>query len=119
MGLLHTPSSKDFKYITTIHFCTFNYINKYFKYLTFILKAYIYRERERERETNNGRHTVKEFQVLLFNTNNSIQHYSFIGTELNGSKYCYASLNIQLNITDNQNSSISNNSIQHKLLVCT
>ena len=40
--------------------------------------------------------TVKEFQVLLFNTNNSI-HYSFIRTQLNRSQYCYVSLTIQLN----------------------
>ena len=45
------------------------------------------------------RHTVKEFQVLLFNTNNSIQHDSFVCTHLNGSKNRYASLTIQLNIT--------------------
>ena len=42
--------------------------------------------------------TVKEFQVLLFNTNNSIQHHSFICTQLKGSKYCYVSLTIQLSI---------------------
>ena len=46
---------------------------------------------------NSNRHTVKEFQVLLINTDNSIQHYSFISTQLNGSKYCYVSLTIQLN----------------------
>ena len=34
--------------------------------------------------------TVKSFQVLLFNTNYSIQHYSFVCTQLNSSKYCYA-----------------------------
>ena len=33
------------------------------------------------------RPTVKEFQVLLFNTNNSIQRYSFVCSQLNGSKY--------------------------------
>ena len=32
-------------------------------------------------------HTVKLFQVLLSNTNNSIQHYSFVCTQLNGFKY--------------------------------
>ena len=26
---------------------------------------------------------------MLFNTNYSTQHYSFIGTQSNGSKYCY------------------------------
>ena len=41
------------------------------------------------------RHTAKEFQILLFPTNNSIQHYSLICTQLNGSKYCYVSLTIQ------------------------
>ena len=45
------------------------------------------------------RHTVKEFQVLLFNTNNSIQKYSFVCTQLNDSKYYYLSLTIQLNIS--------------------
>ena len=38
------------------------------------------------------------FHALLFNTNYSIQHYSFVCTQLNGSKYFYASLTIQLNI---------------------
>ena len=32
---------------------------------------------------------LKCFQVLLFNTNISIQHYSLIYTPSNGSKYCY------------------------------
>ena len=41
-------------------------------------------------------HTVKRLQVLLFNTNNSCQHYTFIYTLLNGSKYCYVSLTIKL-----------------------
>ena len=30
-------------------------------------------------------HAVKEFQILLLNTNDIIQHYSFICTLLNGS----------------------------------
>ena len=34
------------------------------------------------------RYTVKDFQVLLINTNNSIQNYSFISPQLNSSKYC-------------------------------
>ena len=67
---------------------------------------------------------MKWFQVLLFNTDYSIQHYSFVcthlnssslslsrdavgvfdnssqlGTQLDGSKYCYISLTIQLNIS--------------------
>ena len=41
-------------------------------------------------------HAVKEFQVVLFNTSNSIQLYSFVFTLLNGSKYCYVSLTIHL-----------------------
>ena len=42
--------------------------------------------------------TFKEFQDLLFNTDYSIYHYSFICPQLNNSKYCYVSLRIQLNI---------------------
>ena len=64
--------------------------------------------------------TVKSFQVLLYNTYNSIwyylfvdsevvasiaintnysiQHNSFVCTQLNGSKYCYVSQTIKLNI---------------------
>ena len=67
-------------------------------------------------------HTFKEFQVLLFNTNNSIQHYSFVYTQLNGFKYCYVSVTIQLNNSHFlytvkwSNSSISNNSISHSHL---
>ena len=60
--------------------------------------------------------TIKEFNVLQFNTNNSIP--SFIYTQLNGSKYCYWITNdsvdahkefqvLQFN---------TNNSIQHHLL---
>ena len=41
-------------------------------------------------------HIVKEFQVLLINTDISIQHYSFICTQLNGFMFCYVSLTIQL-----------------------
>ena len=33
--------------------------------------------------------TVKWLQVLLFNTNHSIQQYSLICSQTNGSKYCY------------------------------
>ena len=57
-------------------------------------------------------HTVKCFQVLPFNTNNSIKYQSFVNTQLNdqtvlfqiiqfsmsiklnGSKYCYVLLTI-------------------------
>ena len=34
-------------------------------------------------------YTVKWLQVLLFNTNYSIRHYSFICIKSNGSKNCY------------------------------
>ena len=67
-------------------------------------------------QTIQFRHTVKEFQVLLINTNNSIQHYSFNSTQLN----CSKSLTIQLNISHLfthtfkwSNSSICNNSTCH------
>ena len=43
------------------------------------------------------KHTVKEFQVLQFNYDNSIQQHSFV--QLNGSKYCYMPLTIQLNLS--------------------
>ena len=39
---------------------------------------------------------VGQYTTLL-NTNCSIQYYSFVCTLLNGSKYCYVSLTIQLN----------------------
>ena len=39
-------------------------------------------------------HTVKLFQVLLFNTHNSIQHYLFISVQLNGYRYCYVILTL-------------------------
>ena len=38
---------------------------------------------------------VKSFK-FCFNTNNSIQHYLFVCAQLNGSKFCYVSLTIQL-----------------------
>ena len=44
-------------------------------------------------------YTVKGFQVLLFNTNNSTQHYSYICTWLNGSKYRSVIQIIQFNIS--------------------
>ena len=40
---------------------------------------------------------MKWLQVLLFNTNYFIKHYSLVGTQLNSSKYFYVSLTIQLN----------------------
>ena len=42
---------------------------------------------------------MKWFQVSLLKTNHSIQQYSFISAELNGCKYSYVSLSIQLNIS--------------------
>ena len=38
---------------------------------------------------------MKWLQILLFNTNCSIQHYSLICTLSNGPNYCYVSLKIQ------------------------
>ena len=38
---------------------------------------------------------MKWLQVLLFNTNYSIQRDSFICTQLNGSKYCYVLITIK------------------------
>ena len=43
-------------------------------------------------------HTVKWFQVLLFNTNNSTLHYSFVCTQLNGFKHYSVTLTIQYDI---------------------
>ena len=43
-------------------------------------------------------HTVKWFQVLLFNTNYSIQYYSFICTQVHSFKYFYLAITIQFNI---------------------
>ena len=40
-------------------------------------------------------YTVKCFQVLVFNTSNSIQCYSFICAQLNGSNHCFVILIIQ------------------------
>ena len=61
---------------------------------------------------------------MLFNTDNCIQHHSFICTQLNGSKYCDLSLTIELIISHSfthkgSNSSISNNSIYPTSFVCT
>ena len=41
-------------------------------------------------------HTVKWFQVLPLDTNNSIQHFSFACKQLNDSKYCDIILIIKL-----------------------
>ena len=62
---------------------------------------------------------------MIFNTNYSIEHYSFVCIQLNGGKYCYLSLTFQLNMSffsptvKWSNSSISNNSIWYKSFVCT
>ena len=40
--------------------------------------------------------TLKEFQVFLFNINNSSQHYSFVCSQSNGFKYCHVLLVIKL-----------------------
>ena len=42
-------------------------------------------------------HTVAWLQVFHSNTNNSIQCYLFICTQLNGFKYCYVTLTIHFN----------------------
>ena len=42
-------------------------------------------------------HTINRLQEFLFNTNYHIQHYSFIFTQWNSSKYRYVPLKIQLN----------------------
>ena len=34
-------------------------------------------------------HLFAHIEILLFNTGYSIEHYSLICTQLNGSKYCY------------------------------
>ena len=41
-----------------------------------------------------GSHLTK-----VANFTNSIEHYSFVGIQSNGPKYCYLSLTIQLNIS--------------------
>ena len=62
-------------------------------------------------------------QILLFNTNYSIQHYSFICTKINGSKYCHLSQTIQVEISHlfihlNDQTALFL-TIQHKSFVCT
>ncbi len=37
-------------------------------------------------------HTVKCFQVLLFNTNNSIKHQSFVYTQLNDQIFLFQTI---------------------------
>ena len=46
-------------------------------------------------------YTIKEFHVLQFNTNYSIQNYSFVCTQLNSPKYCYCCIltTIMISIT--------------------
>ena len=68
---------------------------------------------------------VQRFQEMLFDINNSIYYYSFVCMQLNISKYWCISLKNQLNVSHwfihslMINSSIPNNSIQHKPFVCT
>ena len=71
-------------------------------------------------------HTVNWLKALLFNTNNSIQQYSFICTPINGFKYCNVILIILFNITNSFTvkwlqvlSCITNNSIKHQSFVYT
>ena len=42
-------------------------------------------------------HTVKLSQELIFNSYYSSLHYSFFCTQLNGSKYCYVSVQLNIN----------------------
>ena len=42
-------------------------------------------------------HTFKQFQVLLFNTNNYLPHYLFVCTQFNGFKHCNVIQAIQFN----------------------
>ena len=60
--------------------------------------------------------TVKWLQVLLFNTNYLIQHYSFICTQSNDSEYGFLIPIFQLRHTDKEFQVLlfnTNNSIQH------
>ena len=43
--------------------------------------------------------TVKRFQVLLFNTNNPIQHFSLVYTHLYSTEYCHVTQTIQFKIS--------------------
>ena len=66
--------------------------------------------------------TVKRFQVLLFNTNYSIQHYSFIYTQSNGRIYYYVIPIIWFRHTVKEFQELlfnANNSIEHYSFVCT
>ena len=65
---------------------------------------------------------MKWLQVLLFNTIFSIQYYSFICTQTNGSKYChvYKYFNIDTPVNVFQVLLINtNNSIEHYSFVYT
>ena len=57
-------------------------------------------------------------QVLPSNTNNSIQHNSFVCTQLSGSWYCFVSQSFVYTVKWSKNS-ISYNSILHKSFVYT
>ena len=65
---------------------------------------------------------MKWLQVLLFNTNHSIQHYSFICTQSNGSKYCSVISISQFRHTVKEFQVLlfnTNNSIQENSFICT
>ena len=67
-------------------------------------------------------HTVKWLQVLLFNTNYSIERYSFICTQSNSSKYCYVIPIFKLSHTVKEFRVLlinAHNSIQHYSCICT
>ena len=66
-------------------------------------------------------HTVKWLQVLVFNINYCIQHYSFICSQLNCFKYCYVMPIIQFRHTVKVFQLLLfniNSSIQHYSFVC-
>ena len=55
-------------------------------------------------------HTVKSFQVLLFNTNDSIKHLSFVYTQLNDQTILFQT--IQFSISQ-QNRMVPNIAMYH------
>ena len=67
-------------------------------------------------------YTMKWLQVLIFNTDYSIQHYSFICIHSNDSEYCYVIpiFQFRLKVIEFQVLLFNtNNSIQNFLFVCT
>ena len=68
------------------------------------------------------RRDLMYFTITLFNTNNSIQHYSFTCIQLNSSKYCYVISIIQFRHTIKEFQVLlfsTNNSIQLYLFIFT